>query len=583
MPVENTGIFGPVSSQSNCAIHLNSCLPYKKKQTYLEDSKLYFHIYFIVVDKNTTCSALRPIDRYDDISNHVITLVKFQKDKRYRDNVMKEIIATICAMLNTNGGKVMIRFDPNIPVFGSTFFHASWVIQRVEQYMRVIMGLNQTVSKIKIQENKESIFIVITKSDSLITTNYNLYLPSQKQVARVNPSEQLEKVMNNIINRKIVEEPVQCYSHYKEFVKGKRCGFYESKITQLSYLKAEQFNRTRLADRMIREGNKFSCYVSAFANYRGGHMYYGIRDDGVVAGEKISNYDISDIITKVEKAINKMIWPERIGGQPKRGEHWEIFFEPVLDENSKPIPSTFVIVIYIAPCLGGVFTEEPECYEMVEGKVQRMSITTWKKCIIQPVETKSESHNVKMLEKVKSYFRKGKVVKGLAYLKEHKEIQIQVQDTLFFEVMGCYLEAALTGANGDLNALKVILIKVLSVAKLLEPGVVTASIYTFAAAVTDLINLKNVTKHSPDILSTRALEHLQHATVSPSEICREVIEDMERKVHLALAIFYLGCNISGQHQQDKIDSSRLEKAKVYISAIEKSIDEGHPLSTYLDT
>ena len=44
----------------------------------------------------------------------------------------------------------------------------------------------------------------------------------------------------------------------------------------------------------------------------------------------------------------------------------------MLDENSKPIPSTFVIVIYIAPCLGGMFTEVPECYEMVEGKVKKM-------------------------------------------------------------------------------------------------------------------------------------------------------------------------------------------------------------------
>ena len=105
--------------------------------------------------------------------------------------------------------------------------------------------------------------------------------------------------------------------------------------------------------------------ISSFANHRGGHVYCGINDkDGVVEGEEISDKNI--IEKKVEKAVNKMIWPEEIG-QPKRGEHREIFFEPVLDENCKAISSIFVIVIYIAPCLGGVFTEEPECYEMVEG------------------------------------------------------------------------------------------------------------------------------------------------------------------------------------------------------------------------
>ncbi|XP_028404401.1 uncharacterized protein LOC114527031 [Dendronephthya gigantea] len=126
---------------------------------------------------------------------------------------------------------------------------------------------------------------------------------------------------------------------------------------------------------MIGKSNKFSCYVSAFANHRGGHIYYGIDDDGIVQGENIEEH--SEIEKKVEKSIQKMIWPDVIG-RPKRGEHWEIFFEPVLDEKSNPIPSTFVIVIFIAPCFGGVFTEEPESYEMVEGKVKRMSFTTWK-------------------------------------------------------------------------------------------------------------------------------------------------------------------------------------------------------------
>ena len=44
-----------------------------------------------------------------------------------------------------------------------------------------------------------------------------------------------------------------------------------------------------------------------------------------------------------------------------------------------------MIVIYIAPCPGGVFDEEPDCYELVEGKVVKMSFLTWKKSISKPV------------------------------------------------------------------------------------------------------------------------------------------------------------------------------------------------------
>ena len=192
---------------------------------------------------------------------------------------------------------------------------------------------------------------------------------------------------------RLVPKPVQRGSHYQQFFKDKNSAIQESNKVQLKNVKAGPSKRTTLADRMTGKSNKFSCYVSAFANYSGGHIYYGIRDDGVVEGELISNEDIIEITKKVEKAINKMIWPEQIG-QPKRGEHWDIFFEPVVDENSNPIPSTFVIVIYIAPCLGGVFTEEPECYEMVEGTVGKMSFTAWNKRILGPVEVGSVPHAI---------------------------------------------------------------------------------------------------------------------------------------------------------------------------------------------
>jgi hypothetical protein len=51
----------------------------------------------------------------------------------------------------------------------------------MEQSMISIIGLNQTVSNINFKEDKESIVILVKKSDclSLVTTNYNLYLPSQ--------------------------------------------------------------------------------------------------------------------------------------------------------------------------------------------------------------------------------------------------------------------------------------------------------------------------------------------------------------------------------------------------------------------
>ncbi len=344
---------------------------------------------------------------YLDETDHVISLGKFENNKRYKEQTLQEIIAAICAMLNTSGGKVVIVFNADcndILVEGSSFSRMSLVMRILEQSLISIIGLHQIRRKINVRYDKDSIVLFIKKGDFLITTNYNLYLSTEALVVKVPLVELPGYVRDDIMNRKVVLEPVQLGSHCKIFLKDKNCGFHERKNCQLKNLEAGPSKRTTLADRITGKGNKLSCYVSGFANNCGGHIYYGIRDDdGIIEGEFIPNEkDNNEITKKVEKAINKMIWPQQIG-QPKRGEHWEIFFEPVVDGDSKLVPSTFVIVIYIAPCVGGVFTEEPECYEMVDGKVQKMSFATWKKRILQPIKLFDVDNLSSKLEQPRSH------------------------------------------------------------------------------------------------------------------------------------------------------------------------------------
>jgi hypothetical protein len=578
------------------------------------------------------------MDGHIDETSHIIFLGKFEKDKRCKEIILQEIIAAICAMLNSNGGQVMIHIETDgndIPVEGSPFSQMSLVIRILEQSMISIIGSRQTIFKINF-EAKDSIVISIEKADSLITINYNLYLPSETQVAQVSPLEPLENVQHIIVNRKVVMKPVQLGSHCKIFLKGKDCGHHEGKMVQFKNLKASSSKRTKLADRMIGKSNKFSCYVSAFGNYNGGHIYYGIRDNGVVEGELIPNeQDKNEITTEVGKVINKMIWPEQIG-QPERGEHWEIFFEPVrVDENSKPIPSTFVIVIYIAPCLGGVFTEEPECYEMVDGKVKKMSFATWRKGILHPfwlrsreeispsvqrvawssakarkaftvgderllqflndgnwdaisehvtrsLQRSSELGGTKLLVlsiQVTACYRRGSFNKARIFLEQYYAILPQAEDSLIFEVMGLYLQAALKRASGDFQELAGLVTDALSKAELIEPGLVTAIVYVFAGTVTDLINSKDPTNKvvSPDVLSMRALEHSQRVPDNSKGP-----EFMWRKTHLTLATFYLGCNISGRRIKDNVDISDIDKAETSIMAVHQSADKGQPLSGYCE-
>ena len=497
-------------------------------------------------------------DRVDE-TVHVTNVGKLKKNKMYKEQILNEIIADVCAMLNTNGGKVMI----NLQIDTNAQLGSAQLIRILEQTMISIIGLSQTVSKIDFKEDKGSVIILVKNAASIVTTSHNLYLPSKEQVSKLLPWEPPEIIMN-IITKKVVEEPVIQGSHCQKFIKGKECGFNESKTCQLKNLKAEKLKRTSLADRMTGKGNKFSCYVSAFANYRGGHMYFGINNEGVVEGEKISNDDICDITKKVEKAINKLIWPEEID-QPKRGEHWEIFFEPVLDKNSKPIPSTFVGVIYIAPCPGGVFTEEPECYQMVEGKVEKMSFTSWKRCIFKTIQIapvpRTLGYSITWISKwterfcirafciltfylnngeLKAFKEKAKKIKETfsnfielnlivllkeivccsrihnfnkanKLLQEFNDLLTRVKECYIFDVLGLYVRAANTRAEGNeretIEQIRDLLLQALAKSGCLSPGLTTVLVFLFAGTMTDRFDDNRLS--SPDVLSHNALQHLQ--------------------------------------------------------------------------
>ena len=384
----------------------------------------------------------------------------------------------------------------------------------------------------------------------------------------------------------------------------------------MKHLEAQATKRTTLADRIIGKGNKFTCYVSAFANYRGGHIYNGIRDNGLVMGELIEvEQDKKEITKKVKKAIKKMIWPEPIG-QPKRGEHWDIFFEPVVDEDNKPIPSTFVIVIYIAACLGGVFTKEPECYEMVEGEVTRMSLATWKERMVLPSRSSSgeeippsiqrikwsspktrelfvvEGEKIRKLisngdwdavlkkceilrktspscemlllilsKEITASYRTGQCTKAHELLEEYGKILPQTKDRFIFEVLKLYLEAAVKRASG--TSFKESLSAALFRAEHIEPGLVTATIYVFATTVVDVLCSEELGEvFTPAYLSRRALEHLRCVPDS----C-EVRTDMEQRVHMALVTFHLGYNMTGKRIRDGITASDLDKVKPSLSIL----------------
>ena len=291
--------------------------------------------------------------------------------ERYKTVKMKEIISAVCALFNSGGGTLELQFDSATPKQ-----HKDACIRMIDQRVVGMVGITTATSHLKFDVNPREIILHIQEASKLVSINYNLYLPCESQVVAVSTIEPTEEI-KRIVQRKVVEgKSVQIGSHRKVFLKGQKTNLQEGSNVEMKSLKAVSSKRVTLADRIVGKSNKLSSYISAFANHSGGHIYYGVNHQGIVDGEEMTEKEKDEIIKKVTKTINNMVWTHDFG-QPQRGKHWDIFFEPVVDANSNPIPSTFVIIISVPPCLGGVFTEEPESYYIVEGKVRKLNLRDW--------------------------------------------------------------------------------------------------------------------------------------------------------------------------------------------------------------
>ncbi len=221
-----------------------------------------------------------------------------------------------------------------------------------------------------------------TKKKHMIALKLNIYLPSSQQVMEILKSESVENLRALLMENLPSVKPIESGSHHIHFVKGELVSFSESKITQFKKVKDEPAKKTTFADRLVGKGNKFACYVSAFANYAGGHIYIGINDDGKVEGESLNKNETEKVKKEIRKVINKMEWPKK--SEPTDtdvDQRWDVYFEPVRDGKNNIIPSLYVVVVFVAQCRGGVFTEGPECYEIVDNKVQKVDFASWKKSI----------------------------------------------------------------------------------------------------------------------------------------------------------------------------------------------------------
>ena len=288
-------------------------------------------------------------------------------EKKSSDSTKEMVLKAVCALLNCGGGIIRIFDSENKSKIGP---------RAIEQWITNLIGVTSQRNHVKVDpvdggsQTDGNISIHVSMIPKLITLNYNLYLPLNKQINAVGKTDNIEDIQFSLF-RSIIENPVEKGAYSKSnFVFNQPSGVRESDATQLKLVKDTPSESNTLPKRMTNNKNKFVSYISGFANHRGGHIFFGIDDNGVVFGEKIpGKKNKDDIVKTVTETINKLIWTEK-RLTPEKGRDWDIDFVEVKDAQGNTVDSTYVVIVFVARCRGGVFIAEPESYFIKDGKVK---------------------------------------------------------------------------------------------------------------------------------------------------------------------------------------------------------------------
>ena len=217
---------------------------------------------------------------------------KVEADKKFCEGKLNETIQAACALFNSDGGILRLRSATK------ETFNFDKLIRKFEQRIKELVGCFESCKNVEVlsstlDEKCTEVVFKIASSGTFRTVNYHLYVPHETQVNLIAPTEPLKNIRSILNGPRLIEcdELIKLGSHRDAFIKGQNIGSPESKTEQFKKVKHEATKNTSLADRMVGKSSRFSCYVSAFANHRGGHIYYGIKDDGLVEGEILEQHD----------------------------------------------------------------------------------------------------------------------------------------------------------------------------------------------------------------------------------------------------------------------------------------------------
>jgi hypothetical protein len=302
--------------------------------------------------------------------------------------------------LNSAGGVIRINESAN---------NEKTIIKERDIWMQ---GLEQTLVDILTQnEYKQCIhynsaskfpyfYLFVRKSKRVCTQSSGLKIPLERSV---NDATYMDIL--NILNRKsgsvsqresssleMSDEDMAFDSGYTKgtpdeeldkFHFEKKVSSDESDTVQFKLIKN---GRATMKDLLKGIDSYLPNYVSAFSNYYGGKVYFGVHDDGTVKGQLVEGEDekkqIKEMVEKVMKRKNENQEMVRIWGTPdfipKYDEQWSVEFVEVIGKPEGD--ERCVVVVKIFPFDGGMFLEHPLAWKVDESseEIVKIDFVEWR-------------------------------------------------------------------------------------------------------------------------------------------------------------------------------------------------------------
>ena len=563
-----------------------------------------------------------------------VDLEKMNKktNQRYWTSKCEEILKGVCALLNSIGGTLHIEIEnESVANFEDRL---DSVLRATEQHLKQFMSSRWFRKLVKMPniQNKQFVYEV-TNSDKVFTIRCPLYLPTQKQVEEIKPYEAREKIKD--MSEASTEVSEDHFSRINGFVYGKSISLTESDQIQfkcVSNAKAKN-SKTTIADRIINKCNKLTPTLSAFANECGGHVLFGISNDGTVKGQELTPKDKREVEAKVTKVISKMIW---LRNSIEKQKHWHIEFIPVIDDKNNEKESLFVIKISIEALPGGVLVQQPESYRIgSDKKVELMPFEDWKSRILNGVvpilsnisrigwssvssqknyftiifelnDLQNQAKYAEFTEVVTSLkekyagtttelfimivesvvaYKRGMIKKAneiVTEIESELESQQNVDDRKILEFRILYARSAIARADHDYETSYEYAKEAQQIADQIQPGVLTAWFYNHVAIVEKFLYQEQ--ERNNDEMQKSALNHyikaLQYAKASDVEQeFDRMIADLEQRIHIFRAISILGHVSSGANVKE-ITAANIEEASKDLQTYYALCYAGYPPSNY---